>query len=219
MTFEHLGSTDEAAQILSDRLAMELKEDKRVLWLVPGGSNIGIAIKTMELIKSGDIRKLTMMLTDERYGEIGHADSNFQQLKAAGFMAGKAVFIQTLSNSSLQDTVRYYGEAAEKAFAQHDILIGQFGIGDDGHIAGILPGTPATMLDDDWAIGYESPPYTRITLTPHALNQVHTAYAFVFGESKRPALTRLRDEMLPIDEQPSQILKNLPEATVYSDQY
>jgi hypothetical protein len=44
------------------------------------------------------------------------------------------------------------------------------------------------------------------------------AYVFAFGDAKREALQQLRDESLSLDDQPAQIIKQLPEAYVYSDQ-
>jgi 6-phosphogluconolactonase/glucosamine-6-phosphate isomerase/deaminase len=54
-------------------------------------------------------------------------------------------------------------------------------------------------------------------LTPAALKKVSTAYVFAFGDSKKEALKSLRDQDLPIDKQPAQILKSLPEAYLYTD--
>jgi len=218
MNYQRIKGDDEAARILATRLREELQSGKKVLWLLSGGSNVPVVVKALEQIRDQDLRRLTMMLCDERYGPVGHDESNLYKLKQAGFIEGKATLIATLSNSSLQDTARYFSEALEKAFASHDVVIGQFGIGDDGHIAGILPHSPATVLDEKWAISYDTPPLTRITMTPHAITKVTAAYCFVFGENKRDMLLKLRDQNLPIDEMPSRVLKMVKEAYVYNDQ-
>jgi len=53
-----------------------------VLWLVPGGSNIPIAVEAMDMIRkemSGlSLKYLTITLSDERYGSVGHKDSNWK---------------------------------------------------------------------------------------------------------------------------------------------
>jgi 6-phosphogluconolactonase len=212
-------NTDAAAgeMAIAGRLRAELAAGKRVLWLVCGGSNIASEIDIMNRISDELSTRLTIMLTDERYGAVGHQDSNSQQLLAGGFKAKQATFLPVLQDLPLAETVTSYAATAQEQFAANDIIIAQFGIGPDGHIAGVLPGSPAVNAEA-WAAAYEAPPFTRITLTPPALSRIAVAYALVFGDGKREALTKLRDEDLPLAEEPSQILKRLPEAFVYNDQ-
>jgi 6-phosphogluconolactonase/glucosamine-6-phosphate isomerase/deaminase len=54
-------------------------------------------------------------------------------------------------------------------------------------------------------------------LTFPALRHITAAYAFAFGNTKQQALSTLKDRSVPPREQPAQILKQLPEAYVYSD--
>jgi 6-phosphogluconolactonase/glucosamine-6-phosphate isomerase/deaminase len=218
MKFLRIKGVDEAARILSTRLREELGAHKRVLWLVPGGSNLAVAVQAMDLISRQETKHLTLMLTDERYGPIDHADSNLFQLNQAGMIPKDATVVPVLANVSLEDTIKYYAEAAQRAFEVCDVVIGQFGIGDDGHIAGILPHSEAAVLNDAWVFGYAAPDYTRLTLSPHAISKVTAAYAFVFGENKKTMLESLRDKNLPLEDQPSRILKMVKEAYVYSDQ-
>lgn len=196
----------------------ELSAGKRVLWLVCGGSNIAAEAAIMQALPADLSENLTVTLTDERYGEIGHKDSNWQQLMEAGFdvKAGKAMPV--LIGTSLKQTVVNYAELARELTAGNDITIALFGIGGDGHIAGILPGSPAAREATALAAGYDSPPYTRLTLTFPALQHIDVAYAMAFGTAKQAALQRLQNEDLPLTEQPSQILKQLPEAALFSNQ-
>lgn len=203
---------------LGSRLRKELTAGKNVLWLVPGGSNIHAASEVMTALPDTLTERLAILLTDERYGTPGHKDSNYKQLHDAGFDRKQATFMPVVVEGlSLADTVHHYEELVGRAFAHADVVIGQFGIGADGHIAGILPQSPAST-SAALAAGYEAPPYQRITLTFEALAQLQAAYAFVFGKDKMAALTRLRNEELALQEQPSQILKHLPEAYIYNDQ-
>jgi 6-phosphogluconolactonase len=163
-------------------------------------------------------KKLVIFLTDERYGEVGHVHSNARQLHEAGFQPQDAIFVPMLEPGfSMDETQERYAQALERAIDHADVVIAQFGIGPDGHIAGILPHSTAATASG-WIAGYEAPHYTRVTLTFDALRHINVAYAFVFGAEKAQALTQLRDEDLPLNDQPSQILKELPEAYVYNDQ-
>lgn len=200
------------------RLIKELKAHKKVLWLVPGGSNIHAASEIMAALPEELTENLAILLTDERYGTVGHKDSNYKQLHDIGFDRKQATFMPAvIEGLNLQETVRHYEEAVERAFARADTVIGQFGIGGDGHIAGILPNSPAST-SADLVAGYEALPYQRITLTFEALVQLSVAYAFVFGKDKQTALERLQNEEHTLQDQPSQILKHLPEAYIYNDQ-
>jgi 6-phosphogluconolactonase/glucosamine-6-phosphate isomerase/deaminase len=207
------GTTD-----LSKRLTKELKAGKRVIWLVPGGSNIPASVKIMDSLAPELTERLAILLTDERYGLPGHPDSNFRQLHDGGFNPQQATFIPVLvENLKLQDTTHRYEELVQKALEHAEIIIGQFGIGADGHLAGILPHSAASRAKG-LVSSYEAASYVRLTLTFEALKRLEVAYAFVFGNEKQPALERLQTEDLDLSEQPSQILKQLPEAYIYNDQ-
>jgi 6-phosphogluconolactonase/glucosamine-6-phosphate isomerase/deaminase len=209
---------DEGTAALTARLRKELGTGKRVLWLLGGGSNIAASVKVMDAITDEESEKLAIFLTDERYGELDHQDSNARQLREAGFQPKQAIFVPTLASGlSLGETEERYAQALQTAMEHADVIIGQFGMGPDGHIAGILPNSPATTATG-WVTGYEAPPYVRITMTFEALRRITAAYLFVFGASKQEAVSNLQTETLPLEQQPAQILKELPEAYVYSDQ-
>jgi 6-phosphogluconolactonase/glucosamine-6-phosphate isomerase/deaminase len=224
-------------QALAGKVVNSLKEGKKVLWLVPGGSNIPIAVEAMNMIRqalndnethtNNKLLNLTVTLSDERYGHVGHKDSNWKQLEDAGFNFDGVNKIPVLIGKSLEGTASAYKKGIIKAMNEvatsEGLIIGQFGIGADGHIAGILPHSRAaayleadhTGKDSPLICAYRSSPFIRITLTPVALNKVSIAYVFAFGDSKREAVERLRGQDLSIDEQPAQILKHLPEAYLY----
>lgn len=210
---------DDGVAALTERLVRELADGKRVLWLVCGGSNIPSIVQVMRGISPELSKGLTISLTDERYGEPGHKDSNWEQLKHAGFDTEQASTLPVLGpGKDLDRTVKDYGLMIGKAMDDNDITIAQFGIGPDGHIAGILPGSAAAEEDKALAAGYESPPLVRVTLTFPALRRVSAAYAFAFGEPKRHALKQLRAGASTIKDQPARILDELPEAYLYNDQ-
>jgi len=218
MQFYRTSDTSKAISDLQSRLISELQAGKHVLWMVSGGSNITASVAVMAGI-SGDLQtNLTIMFSDERYGPVGHADSNYQQMLDAGFLVNGAQFLPVLQEGMSRDeTVAAYADLIKLEFDRADIIISQLGIGADGHIAGALPGTIATT-SEEWVIGYESPPYQRITMTFPALRQITADYSLVFGDDKANALTQLQNEDLELSEQPAQILKELSEAYVYNDQ-
>jgi 6-phosphogluconolactonase/glucosamine-6-phosphate isomerase/deaminase len=218
MQFYLTSDTSKAISDLQARLLTELQTDKQVLWVVSGGSNITASVAVMAGIPAELQTKLTILFSDERYGPVGHADSNFQQMLNAGFTVSGARFIPTLQDGlSLHETAKTYASVVQAEFEQAEIIISQLGIGADGHIAGALPGTPATE-SDEWASGYLSDPYQRVTMTFPALRQIDADYSLVYGDDKQTALTGLQQFELPLAQQPAQILRQLPEAYIYNDQ-
>jgi 6-phosphogluconolactonase/glucosamine-6-phosphate isomerase/deaminase len=203
---------------ITKRLQTSLTNGHQVLWLVTGGSNVQAIVAIMQNLDSDITTQLTILLSDERYGPVGHPNSNGAQLNAAGFAPKRATLLPVLvAGLDLAATRTHYEESALTAFRESDMIIGQFGIGSDGHIAGILPNSPATNTAE-FVCAYEAADFTRLTLTAHALKRLAVAYAFVFGDSKATALEKLNEQTLPYAEQPSQILKELPEAYIYNDQ-
>lgn len=209
---------DDGVADLTARLVRELAAGKQVLWLLSGGSNIPTSVQIMDNISEEQSANLSVSLIDERYGEPGHADSNWTQLMKAGFKSKQATLLPVLEPAAgFEDTRIRYEQFAEKAFADNDVVIAQLGIGPDGHVAGILPNSPAAGADTLVA-AYDAPPLKRLTLTFPALRRITAAYIFAFGKPKHGALQALHDKKLPLAEQPAQILNELPEAYVYSDQ-
>jgi 6-phosphogluconolactonase/glucosamine-6-phosphate isomerase/deaminase len=218
---QYILTSDNAAAIsdLQARLIAELTADKKVLWLVSGGSNIDASVTIMANIEPALQSTLIIMLSDERYGPVGHPDSNFQQLQDKGFSVSGATLIPTLQPGlSLDETATAYAAIIQEQFSAAEIIISQLGIGADGHIAGILPESPAASSPDALVIGYQSNPFERITCTFRALQAIDANYSLVYGADKQDALTRLQQNEVALVEQPSQILKQLPEAYVYNDQ-
>lgn len=204
---------------LNQRIVSELAIGKNVLWLVSGGSNIKASVNIMSTIPSNLSRQLSVMLADERYGNVDHANSNWAQLMKAGFKLRKAQLLPVLVEGlNFEETTANYNKLAKWAFADADCVIAQLGIGDDGHIAGILPGSTAANEHTKLAVGYRSKKYDRLTLTFPALQKVTACYAFAFGNTKHQAITTLQSKQLHVAIQPAQILKQVPEAYLYNDQ-
>lgn len=204
------------ARALELRLRQELQSGRRVLWLVAGGSNIPITCQIMQQLPDALSELLTIIPTDERYGQPGHPDSNVQQLMNLGFAPKQAVFYTPLDGSSLDNTIARYNATLLQALSGTDRAIGQLGIGADGHIAGILPHTPA-LKAEAMVTGYRAPDYTRVTITLAALRRLDAAYVFAYGDEKRAALERLRGGDLNVEDQPAQGLRDIAEVYIYND--
>jgi 6-phosphogluconolactonase len=105
--------------------------------------------------------------------------------------AGAAAYATTLK--------RFYGaETLDAGRPLFDLML--LGLGEDGHIASLFPGSPALAETERWALPVvgETPP-DRITLTYPVLASSSATAFLVAGESKHGARARVRagDQSLP----------------------
>jgi 6-phosphogluconolactonase len=214
--FSRISNPDPVVDYLAEAIAKPLSKGKRVLWLVCGGSSIEVAARVSQKLQGQDLTRLAVTLTDERYGEVGHADSNWHQLAEHGFLLAGARLRPVLVGAPLDATVAHFADILEEELDRADFRIALYGIGADGHVAGILPGSPA-VESDDLAAGYDAGKFTRLTMTFPAIEAIDEALVYAVGEAKRPVFEGLETE-IPLEDQPAQILKSVPELTIFNDQ-
>lgn len=219
MVMQFIKQADQLPVVLADALTTALGAHERVVWLVPGGSNIPISVAAMQLIDDTMTSRLTIMQTDERFVPPDSADCNWHQLQTAGFDTKQATCYPMLANwpLSLDEAARHYANIIETQFAAADYLIGQFGIGADGHTAGIKPGSSAVAADA-LVVGYQAADFTRLTLTPPAIARLDAAYVFAYGDDKQVALHKLQRGDEPLTAVPAGALSRVPICKVYNDQ-
>ena len=205
----------EVADFVATSILKQLESGKVVLFFVTGGSSILVGIKVAEILKNHQCENLTIILTDERYGPLGHKDSNWQQLLDGGFVFPQAKLIPVLSGDGQKSTTEKFNQNLIQEFERAEYKIGLFGIGSDGHIAGILPDSDAVTMQD-LACGYETPSFIRITITPKAIEKLDEAVVFMQRESKWSVLEDLEKD-IEITKQPAQILKKVPSLTIFTD--
>lgn len=227
MIFYKVTSTEPVIQIVTDKLTERLSMGERVFWLVTGGTAVGVQVAVGKLLKAQDTSRLTIALMDERYGPVGHPDSNWQQLLDAGFDVPGATLIPILRGKDRDASMAGFAKALTENFAAADYSLGQFGIGPDGHTAGILPGSPY-INSTDLAVSYADSEATqqftpgvyrdkdRITMTAAAIAQLDDAIVCALGESKHIPLDQL-EQTIPLAEEPAQALKLAKNLSVYND--
>lgn len=220
MVFIRVKDADEGGKYLGLALQGALNKDLNVLWLVSGGSNTQTAREVRQSLPDNRLKNLKIALVDERYGRLGHKDSNYAQLQRAGFDFTNVNFepVLTSDNLSLEQTTNNYQDHIGRLFKASSIIIGQFGIGTDGHTAGVIPGSEATAVDERLVIGYRGPDFARITLSFKAIKMVDEAYVFAYGEDKRPTLSLLHDKDQPLTDQPAQIFRqSIPKSFIINN--
>lgn len=214
---------EQAIPDIANHLIQPLKNSKKVLWLVCGGSNIDPQVKVMNALRDSlsddELSNLTILPMDERYGLRDHADSNFRQMREAGFKAGPANYKDVLEKGLiLGETVSYYAELVESAFADANFVLGTFGMGADGHTAGVLPNSAAVNDVAATVVGYQAPGYIRLTLTPPWLVKCDVSFLMAYGEAKNEALNNLQKNQKCLEDMPAKLHYDIATATVYNDQ-
>lgn len=206
---------DEIAEFVSSSINEKLKQGERVLWFVSGGSSISVEVKIAEKIDSNFSNKLVVILGDERFGPLGHLESNWEQLIDAGFDIKGASMIPILKGKDMRKTTEEIKMILKDELKRADYKIGFFGVGIDMHTSGILPHTDA-VKSDDLVCTYETDLYDRITITFKTIQMLDEAVLYAMGEVKWGAIESLKND-LPIDSAPVQILKRVSKLTIFTD--
>lgn len=159
------------------------------------------------------IERIDWFFGDDRFVPADHGLSNTAQAKTAllaplGVSADRIHAMPTdmadpdAAARAYADTLaRHYGaNRLDPARPLFDLVL--LGMGSDGHVASLFPGTAAAQERDRWVVGVPDarhPPHVpRVSLTVPALASSRTMLFIVSGADKRPALSRvLAGEDLP----------------------
>ncbi|HEY6736784.1 MAG TPA: 6-phosphogluconolactonase [Candidatus Saccharimonadia bacterium] len=216
MKFSLATTITPVADVLAETLMARLARG-RVLWLLSGGSCIGVAVAAADRLRATGVNlaDLTVSLIDERYGAAGHPDSNWAQLQAAGMSLPGAKLAPVLTGGTMDHTAAQFAAMFEHHL-KNSYCLGLLGIGPDGHIAGIKPHSPAVTATG-FVSAYDWSDYQRITATGHTLAKLDEIMVYAVGEAKWPVLDALEHRNLPAAEQPAQLIKHHPAVTIFTD--
>lgn len=207
---------DEIVKYLESVIVGHLRKNQSVLWLVPGGSASVIALDVLRQLELHDTSQLYVSLTDERYGLPGHPNENWTQLTRAGFRPVEARTYRVLNGADIEETTSEYAQWLEAHIEAADYTIGLFGIGIDGHTAGIKPGSIAAETSASTAY-FQGEDFERITITPSVIAQLDEAVVYTQGKAKFSTLDQLLHNSMTVTEQPAQALKTAGKLTVFTD--
>lgn len=164
---------------------------------IAAGGNTPIAAyrKLGRLALSWD--KITVMLTDERMVSADHPDSNEAMLRRELLHAGaaKAHLISLVGGDGIPETTEEVEMRLQTLYRPSDVVM--LGMGNDGHIASLIPGADGLAEAVDPASGRlcrlvnsKSSGHPRITLTARALLQTRRLILLFFGYRKRGVFER-----------------------------
>lgn len=141
-----------------------------------------------------DWGRVTVSLSDDRFVPMTSPDSNERLVRERLLRgaAAAATFLPLYSSVPTPDAAADIAESHLRALAPFDMLF--LGMGEDGHIASLIPGSPVMDQGLDPAgerfvigvpAGVGSPPIARISLTLRALLQARAILVLIRGAVKR----------------------------------
>lgn len=203
-------------EYMTTTISDKLRSDETVLWLVPGGSAMNVAVKVLTNLEDEDTSLLCITLTDERFGRPGHDDENWVQLEKLGFNTRSINAYRVLRGEDSETTAIEFSNKLEQMYASFDYKIGLFGMGADGHTAGIKPESPA-VSSGMLAASYVGDDFERVTMTPYAISQLDEVVLYAHGPDKFEQIRHLLETNQDIEDQPAQVLKQVKTATIFTD--
>ena len=145
-----------------------------------------------------DWGRVVLWWGDERFVAPDSPDRNAGQARAAfadrlAFDPAKVHEVpSTADSSSVEDAAAAYSaQLREHGAGSFEVLM--LGVGPDGHVASLFPGSPQLDADDQVAVGVTAspkPPPERVSLTFGALNRSRSVWFLVSGEGKAGAVAR-----------------------------
>ena len=223
---------NKCAAFVGKEISRQLKsgKDRPTLLLLSGGS----ALSVLDHIENDDWKSVTVTMLDERFEEDG-SHNNFSQLESMAWFAkvikgGCKIISTKIQTDDTQASLTERMDSSLRKWKNENPagkIMAIFGIGADGHTAGIFPFPEnqnffqELFAKDSWVVGYDAsgknefPFRVTTTLTLHRL--ISHGYAFVIGEEKRAALQKLRQHSLPLNELPANIFYEMADMTIVTN--
>jgi 6-phosphogluconolactonase len=161
----------------------------------------GILEKALEALAQPEIdwRRVHVWWGDERYVPAASDDRNAKQARQALLdhvdVTPERVHEMPAADAEhadLTEAARAYGDELRHAGGyRFDVVM--LGVGPDGHVASLFPGTTQLDVDDDIAVPVRDspkPPPERISLTFPALNRTREVWFVASGAEKAEAVAR-----------------------------
>lgn len=187
------------------------KKDVAVLG-VPGGRSVrGLFAK----LKAADVdwSRVHVFWVDERFVPLTDPQSNYQ---AAAFIS-KVPSENVHAFDYATGVEEYSGELRRVADGFDAVILG---VGEDGHVASLFPNHPSIKSKSGWFIRVDDapkPPSERVSASRRLLGRASVALVLFFGEAKRDAFEKFRDDAVSVEECPAKLALAVEKCYVLTD--
>jgi 6-phosphogluconolactonase len=212
-----------AAEYIVDTCSQGTR-DQGVAYLALAGGSTPVAAYTL-LSQPGyasriEWDRLQVFWSDERLVPPDHADSNYRLVEQAllrnipipteNIHRMRGELAQTEAAQDYENEMRTILVPDKNGFPCFDLMM--VGMGDDGHIASLFPGSPALLEPQRWAVATEhnQPPpplVARLTLTLPVINAAAAVLVIVTGEKKADRVREVLEEDPPGEPIPARLVK------------
>lgn len=186
-----------ATKLLSERISKLVFENKEFHIAITGGTVGTLVLQGLAgSTKNIDLSKLHIWWVDERYIANQSLDRNELQARGA-WLSGSSIVESNIhafpasESGSIEDAAKAFSAEIEKLSPKFEIVL--LGMGEDGHVASLFPGSQAVAFGD-WVVvenNSPKPPKQRLSLSEKALNNSKEVYFLVSGEEKAAAVSEV----------------------------
>lgn len=216
------------AEDLVERLAAVQAEGRIAQIALTGGTIAGRVYARVAEIDSSSVdwSRVDFWWGDERFVDVASVDRN--ELEARRTLLGPLGVPEervhpmpavVADGPDVHQAATAYGEELRHDPNGHQFDVVLLGMGPDGHVASLFPGSAQLGAVDAIAVGVTDspkPPPARITLTFEALNRTGATWLLVSGEEKAAAVARALADTGTITDTPARGLHSA-EVTWYLD--
>ena len=185
----------EASSCLSNLVINDIDSSKKESYSIGlSGDNTPKIAYSMLSSDIKDLSKIIFWTVDDRWLPKKDDNSNQKLINSFFFNSPAKVLEFEYSSSTSSKDANDYSNKLEENIKDFDAVI--LGIGEDGHIASLFPGTAAVHNNTDLYVSNEVNIITkwRVTATYKLLTQVEKVYFLVTGENKKEILSTILDD-------------------------
>lgn len=215
-----------AAGKLNDVLRETSSKEVSILLLLSGGSSLAL-LDNIDYVNLGS--QVTVTVLDERYSA-NPSENNMAQIASSKFYikakrAGCGFIDTRVQNNETQEQLASrFNNDLVTWIRQNPTgkIIATVGIGEDGHVSGIMPYPEDSALfnrmfdnknDEELITSYDASgknPYPkRVTTNINLIRKIDTAISYVIGENKKEALKKINDQDGSLNETPARVLREI----------
>ncbi|MBC8392321.1 MAG: 6-phosphogluconolactonase [Deltaproteobacteria bacterium] len=215
----------QACETLISSIKKVAAEKHLVNLAVPGGRSVARLFETVRH-KNIPWQKVRLFTIDERIVPSDHPESNtklvnenlVEILIQNGKFQRENVHLFETDFAKEDDGIADYIQVIKTFGDTYDIII--LGVGEDGHIASLMPNHHSIRDDSPYFFSMDDspkPPKKRMTSSRKFLQKAPVGFAFFVGKSKRDAYKNYLDSNLSVFECPAKIIDEIKEGYVFTN--